>query len=221
MVQYHKYIGGLFFLVCSIHMILWWKVYDLNHIWPENIIAIPSQYHQDNFTIPLMSITFVFLIVFMGLGSIYFIRRYSLTHSLTYLLTHSLTSFCRHYYEVFYYSHHFFMIFFIVVLWHATMAWYFIIGGLVLWVVDHIIKIGNAVGMQVQLVNVTTIGNEEAVQLEYTTKQLSIYNIIYNGVVAVFTGEKRGDVTRLDSLIHSLTYLLNHLLTYLLTQCFV
>ena len=87
MVQYHKYIGGLFFLVCFIHMILWWKVYDLNHMWPENIIAIPSQYHLDNFTIPLMSITFVFLIVFMGLGSIYFIRRYSLTHSLTYSLT--------------------------------------------------------------------------------------------------------------------------------------
>ena len=83
-----------------------------------------------------------------------------------------------------------------------------------LWVVDHIIKIGNAVGMQVQLVNVTSIGNDEAVQLEYTTKQLSIYNIIYNGVVAVFTGEKRSDVTRLDSLIHSFTHLLTHLLTY-------
>ena len=89
-----------------------------------------------------------------------------------------------------------------------------------LWVVDHIIKIGNAVGMQVQLVNVTSIGNDEAVQLEYTTKQLSIYNIIYNGVVAVFTGEKRSDVTRLDSLIHSFTHLLTHSLTYLFSASY-
>jgi len=90
MVQYHKYIGGLFFAICLAHIFLWWKVYDQNSMFPQNIIAIPSQYHTDNFTIPLMSITFVFLAVFMGLGSIYFVRRF-LIEVLTNLLTYSVT----------------------------------------------------------------------------------------------------------------------------------
>jgi len=88
------------------------------------------------------------------------------------------------------------MIFFIVVLWHATMAWYFIIGGLILWTVDHAIKVSNAVGTQVQLVNITSIGNSEAVQLEYTTKQLSMYNIICQGILSALTGERKVDVKR-------------------------
>lgn len=84
------------------------------------------------------------------------------------------------------------MVFFIVVLWHATMAWYFIVGGLILWAVDHAIKVTNAVGTQVQLVNISSIGNAEAVQLEYTAKQLSMYNIIYNTI----TGERKNDANR-------------------------
>lgn len=77
MVQYHKYMGGLFFAICFTHMFLWWKVYQQKYgsSWSDNIIAIPSIYHKDNFTIPLASITFVFLVVFMGLGSMYFVRR--------------------------------------------------------------------------------------------------------------------------------------------------
>jgi len=42
----------------------------------------------------------------------------------------------RRSFELFYYSHHLFLLLLPAVLWHATAAWYYVSGGLCLWLVD-------------------------------------------------------------------------------------
>jgi len=107
------------------------------------------KFHQDNFTIPTAVLTALAALVFMGLFTQYAIRRAS--------------------YELFYYAHHFSIIFFLVMLWHATMGWYYVIAGLVLWGVDHCIRLSNSIGYTVTLHDVKLVSDDITV-LTYTAR---------------------------------------------------
>ncbi|CAN0478797.1 unnamed protein product, partial [Scytosiphon promiscuus] len=90
---------------------------DFWHDWP---IAIPTSYHEDNWTIPLATLTtWVMVIVMFGL-SVQWVR--------------------RNHFEVFYYSHHFFLVVWSMMLWHAASAWYYICASIALWIVDRAIR---------------------------------------------------------------------------------
>lgn len=148
LIIYHAWIGSLLFFVILIHMCLWWKVYDINGTFQHDVWHIPTDYHSDNFTIPMGWMTFIFMIVFMWLPAINWVR--------------------RAHYEVFYYLHHFSMVVFAFMLWHATMSWYYILGGLVLWTVDHMIRLSRSVGYTVHVDGFEAVAEGTVTQLSYT-----------------------------------------------------
>jgi predicted ferric reductase len=75
-----------------------------------------------NFAVPLGQLSFYVALLCLGVLTFYKIRRW--------------------WYEIFYYVHFTFVpIFILAVLWHATMAWYYLIGGLVLYTADVIIRL--------------------------------------------------------------------------------
>jgi len=117
---WHQVMGYSLLIVIGLHMILWWAVFDQNGIFPQDILAVPSNYHDDNFTIPLAQITYFIMLIVFGVFTLYAIRRWS--------------------YELFYYTHLFSTVVFFVVLWHSTMSWYYITAGLVLWAVDIFVR---------------------------------------------------------------------------------
>jgi len=120
MIVWHQVFGYLLLIVIGLHMLFWWAVFDQQGIFPKDILAVPGDYHQDNFTIPLAQITYFIMLIVFGVFTFYLIRRWS--------------------YELFYYSHLFSTVVFLVVLWHSTMSWYYITAGLVLWAVDIFVR---------------------------------------------------------------------------------
>ena len=147
MLNYHKYLGGLFVCIITMHMFTFWSVYQQQGSFPHDILAVPTTFHADNFTIPLIMVTFLCIICVMIPCANYAVRRWN--------------------YDVFYMVHHFFMVIFFAMLWHATMAWYFIIGSVILWVCDHIIRMSNCIDNHVHVVNITTNGSSDITQLVY------------------------------------------------------
>ena len=107
------------------------------------------KFHQDNFTVPTAILTSIAALLFMGLGTQYAVRRSC--------------------YELFYYAHHFSIIFFLVMLWHATMGWYYIIAGLILWGIDHCMRLGNCIGYSVTVHDVKVVSSDITV-LTYSAR---------------------------------------------------
>mmetsp|Transcript_15362 Transcript_15362/g.19251 ORF Transcript_15362/g.19251 Transcript_15362/m.19251 type:complete len:798 (-) Transcript_15362:498-2891(-) len=115
MVKFHRWLGRIMLVIVILHVSFWVNAEG----W--SILSLPfSTYHSDNFTIPMSVISTVFLILFIGVGTLDWIR--------------------RNHFEIFYYSHFVFMGVFIVMLWHATCAWQYILGGLSLWMLDRAIR---------------------------------------------------------------------------------
>ena len=63
----------------------------------------------------------------------------------------------RAYYEVFYYAHFFSGVVFLVVLWHATMSWYYILPGLALYALDHGLRLMRNLAAGVVLADVSVV----------------------------------------------------------------
>lgn len=108
MIFYHRILGCLFYVMIAIHMFLWWAFWDQEtQTFPNDILAVPlHKWHTDNFTVPLATIVYMGMLVFMGLFALPPVR--------------------RQFYEVFQYGHYFLVVVFMMVLWHATMSWYFL-----------------------------------------------------------------------------------------------
>jgi hypothetical protein len=47
MLVFHQVIGYSILIAIAIHMLLWWKVYALNHSFPHDIFYVPEMYHSD------------------------------------------------------------------------------------------------------------------------------------------------------------------------------
>jgi respiratory burst oxidase len=85
-------------------------------------------------------------------------------------------------YEVFYYSHVAFVpIFIAVVLWHATMSWYYITASLALLTADVAIRLGSAVGASVIVDDITvevpanpSTGTGGVVKLSYKVSKFAL-----------------------------------------------
>lgn len=58
-----------------------------------------------------------------------------------------------------------------------TMSWYYITGGLILWVVDHMLRLKRSIGHAVEVCSLDITGAGNVVRLGYTvSKQRSILN---------------------------------------------
>ena len=99
MIVYHQILGYALLLIVLMHMFSWWYVFAEVGTFPHDIFAVPMEYHQDNFTIPLSVLTSLFMFVIMGGLSFHLIRRAN--------------------YELFYYFHLFSGIIFLSVLWYV------------------------------------------------------------------------------------------------------
>ena len=98
---------------------------------------------------------------------------------LTFLLVGlgSLEAVRRWNYDLFYYLHHFVLVLFLMMLWHATMAWYYIIGGLILYAVDHSIRLYRSIGYTLSCQGLQIVGNDNVVHLQYlVSKPKSLFN---------------------------------------------
>lgn len=171
MIVWHQVFGYLLLIVITIHMLLWWAVFDQQGIFPKDMFAVPSDYHADNFTIPLAQLTYFIMLPVFGIFTFYIVRRWN--------------------YELFYYTHLFSTVVFLVVLWHSTMSWYYITAGLVLWAVDIFVRtirtaIIEAVDVKLTVSNDKTLStNDDSVsnkiiQLSYQIKDSNQHPIQLN-----------------------------------------
>ncbi|CAE8653330.1 unnamed protein product [Polarella glacialis] len=95
--------------------------------YPQNPVG--GKTPSDNWTVPMMSAVFWPSLVCFGF----------------------FPWFRRRSYELFRYSHYMSVILVPAVLWHATNAWYFVLPGVLLWMVDRVVRLcGACEGVQVQ-----------------------------------------------------------------------
>jgi predicted ferric reductase len=106
--------------------------------WPSDILDIPSNYHADNYTTPLMVMVYIAIIICMGAGANYLVRRSN--------------------FELFYYMHHLFLVIYAAALIHASSLWPTFIVGLALWIADRLIRFTN--GTKVARLSVFQARNE-------------------------------------------------------------
>ena len=92
--------------------------------WRRSVACCCVRYIPDDWTVPLTVVSSTVMFVAMGVLAAWPVRR-------------------RHF-ELFYYSHHVFLGIFVTALWHATMAWYFVTGGLALWFFDRAVRFERA-----------------------------------------------------------------------------
>lgn len=59
-----------------------------------------------------------------------------------------------------------------MMLWHAAMAWYFITPGLVLWAVDHLLRLNNCLGINITIESIEVEGSGNVVSIGYTVSYL-------------------------------------------------
>lgn len=118
-IQYHRWAGVVVFISLTGHMLVWWINWGVNGTLIHNIFSVQNIPHLDNWSIPLMQLTWLGAAVMILLSQNWFRRRR---------------------FELFYYTHHFFIIFFITGLIHAWSMWYFTGGGMILWFIDRLIR---------------------------------------------------------------------------------
>ena len=147
MIRFHQYMGGFFGLIIACHAFCWWKVYAQQHSFPHDVFAVPQKFHADNFTVPLAVLTSIILFAVFYPAAHHLIRRFN--------------------YDLFYIVHHFFMIVFFVLLWHATMGWYYVAGGLLLCVLDHVFRLHTCVDNNVKVVKLSCEESPGITQLSY------------------------------------------------------
>jgi len=137
LIVYHKCIAVVFFIVVTLHMVLVWRVYYTKHTWPKDVLSVPTRYHSTDFTIPSASISYFIMVICMGACATEIVRR-------------------RHH-EIFWFAHRFSIILFLIVLWHATMSWYYVAVGIILYTVDHVIRFSRVVGTTIILEQASVI----------------------------------------------------------------
>jgi hypothetical protein len=155
----HQLLGWAFLAIGVSHAALWYYKFDLLGYLPRDWLNAPLQFpsngndaappHGDNFTIPLAMVTFAAMLVAVGVLALPIVRR-------------------RHF-EVFYYSHHIALAFFVTSLWHATGSWPFLLGGLLLWLVDGVLRVQRSAQVQATLLDARALnGDVTVLELELT-----------------------------------------------------
>eukprot|EP00026_Physarum_polycephalum_P001242 Phypoly_transcript_01243.p1 GENE.Phypoly_transcript_01243~~Phypoly_transcript_01243.p1 ORF type:complete len:1110 (+),score=123.04 Phypoly_transcript_01243:179-3508(+) len=118
-VKYHRWAGVVVFVSLTSHMLTWWVRWSLDGTLLHNIFSVQNSEHPDNWSIPMVQVTWLGAAVMVLLSQNWFRRRR---------------------FELFYYTHHFFLVFFLTGLIHAWSMWYFTGGGMILWFIDRLIR---------------------------------------------------------------------------------
>eukprot|EP00656_Telonema_subtile_P001826 TRINITY_DN10790_c0_g1_i2.p1 TRINITY_DN10790_c0_g1~~TRINITY_DN10790_c0_g1_i2.p1 ORF type:complete len:694 (+),score=102.87 TRINITY_DN10790_c0_g1_i2:83-2164(+) len=166
MQKYHAALGYAFMLFTAIHQLCWWGFYKFQQdlpdsskgicktlgqlsAWPHDILSVSLNYHNDNFTNPLIIIVWWCMVLCMGVFAFDKIRRSN--------------------FELFYYTHHLYIVIYIAALLHAPSLWYFLISGLGLWFTDRLIRFSRGCSI-VGGVKLTSLGDGYCVtELEIQT----------------------------------------------------
>jgi len=98
---------------------VWWVRWSLDGTLLHNIFSVQNSEHPDNWSIPMVELTWLGAAAMVLLSQNWFRRRR---------------------FELFYYTHHFFLVFFLTGLIHAWSMWYFTGGGMILWFIDRLIR---------------------------------------------------------------------------------
>lgn len=142
-VKYHRWAGLVTFIALTGHMLVWWIKWSMDDTLLHNIFSVQNNPHADNWSIPIMELTWLGAAVMVLLSQNWFRRRR---------------------FELFYYTHHFFIVFFITGLIHAWSMWYFVGGGLILWFIDRLIRYYNS-ARTFPVVDVQVHNNGETTQI--------------------------------------------------------
>jgi NAD(P)H-flavin reductase len=147
----HIWMGQVILIVIALHMLCFWRVFDNEAAWPQDILQVPmwypantgcadqwidgsrkqerdcfEQWHKfhtpDSDNFTIQMTTVSSFSLFILTG---FFARYSVR---------------RENYELFHYLHHIFVVVFLVALLHAASSWYYLTGGLVLWGFDRTLR---------------------------------------------------------------------------------
>eukprot|EP00048_Salpingoeca_helianthica_P003124 m.64117 g.64117 ORF g.64117 m.64117 type:complete len:828 (-) comp12505_c1_seq2:67-2550(-) len=118
---YHRFLGGITYIILTLHTIVWWAKWGAEGNLNNNIIAINTLYANPTFqtdsdwTIPAAELAYL-LLTFTVIGALVARRRV---------------------YAVFQATHKYIgLVYFVVAIFHAWSFWQTAIGGLLLWVVD-------------------------------------------------------------------------------------
>lgn len=158
-IRFHALSGGALVAEVVAHSILWYwaerrdlKRYPLGFDYPYP--------NARNWTVPLMIVVSVAMFLAMGL----------------------LVRVRRSHWEVFKWTHHIALAVFVATLWHANMAWYYLVAGLTLYLVDRYLRFAKAAvvaSTDFELVSAScldSVGVDDAaatvVRLEYRTEHL-------------------------------------------------
>jgi len=172
-IRVHVWLGYSLLAVSAGHMGLWWKVFDeqnnlpadgQNGRFPHDIFAVRTAYHSDNWTISPMVLIWFVMAIFFG------------------LFAHNLVR--RKWFELFYWSHHLAIVVFIGALMHASSLWYYLVGGLSLWILDRMIRFSSGC-RAAEVVDATTWAGDRISELnirveggfEHTAGQYCFINI--------------------------------------------
>jgi predicted ferric reductase len=134
----HKALGYGMLICTFLHMVFWWRQYDMWDMFPAEIFQLPAENAEgiDNFTIPLIFLTTMVLFLCMGVFALGPIR--------------------RRFFELFYYTHLFAAWTTIpVVLWHAAAGWEYMLPGLTVWFIDRCLRASRS-GARVRIVSLRT-----------------------------------------------------------------
>lgn len=173
--RFHIYTAYLYFIAAFTHMFAWWYSFNDKGFFPHDVFAVPTYFPNngrsadvapcsDNWTIPLMQLTFFTSIVLVLFLSISPIR--------------------RKFFELFYYAHHFVFVLVGAQILHAESAWYFMMAGLSLYVVDRVIRFWNGNKYQSEPVSMRVTGDvtelvfeKSALSFDYQCGQYAFINI--------------------------------------------
>lgn len=101
LLEWHKYVAAAMVVSTILHAVLWCFAFTDYGYFPEEIFTIVGRkFHDYNFTVPLATLTFILVIICMGVLTWQPFRK---TH-----------------YDVFYLAHHVSLLLFFVMLWHAV-----------------------------------------------------------------------------------------------------
>ncbi|CAM9301822.1 unnamed protein product [Heterosigma akashiwo] len=139
--KFHRWMGNTLLAIVVLHVLFWVSAEGLT------VFYFPDPgYHSDDWTIPLTVVTTFLSFIFLGLGTREVVRR---------------TKF-----EWFYYAHHFALVFFVAMLWHAVSSWYYILGGLSLYLLDRALRFTR--GLSRVRVEAVAVYGDDVTEIKYT-----------------------------------------------------
>lgn len=161
-IKYHRALGRAVWLCVSAHMVVWQAKWAAEGVLWNNVFAVSSLLitgfctpglggppdcqlglHGDNWTVPIVEMAWLVLTVALLFATLS--RRFN--------------------YELFHYTHHAVWLFFLAGLVHAWSHWYYVTGGLVLYLVDKLARTVKASG-SATLVGAVQAGGVTALTLE-------------------------------------------------------